>query len=265
MKPENELAMIVAYYLSKFGEEGLEKLGYRSYRQAFIQIGHILNVKPNSIKNWRDEFDPNYDNERKGWYQRDIRPSRRKVILAFDDLSEDALRVVVQDIIMPEARQSIKDELVATLEEIKNIDKKKKQRKSIEYIPRGVTGRMAEDFFIYRFNAGLTPFVGLLKDCRDEGVGFDFEIIRDKSRACIEIKGLAKQSGGISFTDKEWKVASTIQSNYFLGLVNQVFESPRIGFVQNPAHFFTPVYYAYTTVSVNWAINEDQISSIELS
>ncbi|GAB4152290.1 MAG: hypothetical protein Fur0021_16880 [Candidatus Promineifilaceae bacterium] len=63
MKPENELAMIVAFYLSKFGEEDLEKLGYRSYRHAFDEIGRTLYVKPNSVKNWRDEFDPYYDNK----------------------------------------------------------------------------------------------------------------------------------------------------------------------------------------------------------
>lgn len=263
MKPENELAMIVALYLSKFGEEGLEKLGYQSYRQAFNEVGRSLDVKPNSVKNWRDEFDPYYDNNRKGWYQRGIRPSRQRVMLAFDNLSESALRVVVLDIIRPEARPKIETELHSTIKEIR--DSEKKARKDIEYIPRGPTGRMAEEFFISKFHAGLTPFDGTLKDCRDNGVGFDFEIIKAAQRILVEIKGIAKPVGGIAFTDKEWRVANEVQDDYFLGLVVQVFESPRMGFVQNPVRCFTPVYYAYTTVTINWAVNASQVASIECS
>jgi hypothetical protein len=214
MKPENELAMVVAFYLSKFGEEGLEKLGYRSYRQAFNEVGRSLSVKPNSVKNWRDEFDPYYDNKRKGWYQRGIRPSRQKVMLTFDDLSEQALRAVVLDIIKPESRPKIEAELHPALKEIRDLEEKKKPKKKVDYIPRGPTGRMAEEFFISSFLAGSTPFEGTLKDRRDDGVGFDFEIIKAASQTLVEIKGLSKQIGGISFTDKEWKVANEAQENY---------------------------------------------------
>ena len=265
MKPENELAMVVAFYLSKFGEEGLEKLGYQSYKQAFDDVGRSLGVKPNSVKNWRDEFDPYYDNKRKGWYQRGIRPSRQRVMLAFDDLSESALRAVVLDIIKPEARPKIETELHFTIEEIRDLEKKKKTRENTEYIPRGPTGRMAEEFFISKFRAGSTPFDGTLRDRRDDGVGFDFEITKAASRSLVEIKGIAKQRGGITFTDKEWRIANEAQDDYFLGLVIQVFESPRMGFVQNPARSFTPVYYTYTTVAINWAVNADQIADIECS
>ena len=263
MKPENELAMVVAFYLSKFGEEGLEKLGYRSYRQAFIEIGRSLNVKPNSVKNWRDEFDPYYDNKRKGWYQRGLRPSRQKVMLAFDDLSESALRAVILDIIAPEMRPKIKAELQPTLGEVREWEEKKKKRENVEYTPRGPTGRMAEEFFVSKFTAGLTPFEGVLKDRRDEGVGFDFEIVTGVDRTLVEIKGIAKHMGGITFTDKEWRVANETQNDYFLGLVVQVFESPKLGFMQNPAQSFTPTYYIHTTVTVNWGVNANQVANIQ--
>lgn len=80
----------------------------------------------------------------------------------------------------------------------------------------------------------------------------------------IEIKGLAKEVGGITFTDKEWKVAKETQDNYFLGLVTQVPTSSQIGFVQNPAHNFIPAYYAYTTINVNWTVNAEQVAKIKL-
>lgn len=186
-------------------------------------------------------------------------------MLAFDDLSEKALRAVVLDIINPEVRPKIETELYFTIEEIRDLENKKKSRKSTEYIPRGPTGRMAEEFFISKFLEGSTPFDGTLQDRRDDGVGFDFEIIKAVSRNLVEIKGIAKPTGGITFTDKEWRVANEAQDDYFLGLVIQVFESPRMGFVQNPARIFTPVYYTYTTVAINWAVDAVQIANIECS
>ncbi len=257
--------MIVAFYLSKFGEEGLAKLGYQSYSHAFGQIGDRLAVKPNSVKNWRDEFDPYYDNTRKGWYKRDLRPSRQKVMLTFDDLSESAMRAVVLDILTPDARPKVEIELQSALQEIKGLEKVRKASKVTEYVPRGPTGRMAEEYFISRVHAGKTPFDGILRDRRDDGVGFDFEVTKEANPILLEIKGIAKQPGGITFTDKEWRVANERQDEYFLGVVIEVIESPKIGFLQNPAHRLFPAYHAYTTVAVNWAVNGSQIAVVEFS
>lgn len=184
-------------------------------------------------------------------------------MLAFDDLSEQALRAVVLDIVAPETRTQIEAELHPTLSEIENLAKTKRTKRNVEYVPRGPTGRMAEEFFVSSFLAGSTPFEGTLEDQRDHGVGFDFAIIRTASRSLVEIKGLAKQTGGVTFTDKEWKVAIEAQGDYFLGLVTQVFDSPKIGFVQNPAQHLTPAYHAYTTVTVNWAVSANQLASVE--
>lgn len=259
MKLENELGMVVAFFLSKFGESGLARLGFRTYKHAFDEIGRALSVNPNSVKNWRDEFDPYYDNGRKGWYQREIRPTRLKVIATFDDLSEDALTAVVLDIIRSETQPKVESELYSALQEIKDTDDKKKTLKNISYVARGPTGRMAEEFFVSQFHVGLTPFIGVLRDCRDNGVGYDFEIESQKDRTLVEIKGSAKELAGISFTDKEWKVAKETQDKYFLGLVFDVPASPKISFLQNPANNFAPVYRAYTTVAVSWTVNAEQI------
>jgi hypothetical protein len=264
MKPENELAMIAAFYLSKFGKEGLRNLGFHSYTQAFSQVSSRLSVNHNSVKNWRDEFDPYYDNGRQGW-ARALRPSRQKVMLAFDDLSESALRAVVLDIISPETRSKVETELHPALQEIKALEKPQKSRKSVEYVPRGPTGRMAEEFFLARFHAGLTPFHSIVGDRRDDGVGFDFEVLKDSQHVLLEIKGIAKQPGGITFTDKDWRVAGQKQNAYFLGVVVDIMEAPKIGFLQNPAGNLSPAYYAYTTVTVNWAVDATQVGGLEFS
>jgi len=46
MRAANELGMIVGLYLAKFGEEGLVRLGFQTYRQTFEAVGDSLNVKP---------------------------------------------------------------------------------------------------------------------------------------------------------------------------------------------------------------------------
>jgi hypothetical protein len=265
MKPENELAMIVAFYLSKFGDGGLKGLGFESYTQAFEEIGRCLSVKPNSVKNWRDEFDPYYDNQRKGWHQRKLRQSRHKVMLAFDDLSESFLRAVVSDIIAPDARPKIETQLHSVLEEIEAVDRARASRAKADYVPRGPTGRLAEEFFVSRFRAGQTPFAGILNDCRDDGVGFDFEIVNDAGLSLLEIKGIARQPGSITFTDKEWQVAGQAQDDYYLGVVIQVIESPKIGFLRNPARHLSPAHHAFMTVTVGWNVGASQISLVQFS
>lgn len=264
MRPENELAMIVAFYLSKFGKEGLTNLGFQSYTQAFDQIGDRLSVNRNSVKNWRDEFDPYYDNKRKGW-KRELRPSRHKVMAAFDGLSESALRAVVLDILTPAARPKVEIELHSALQEIKESEGSRKARRTVDYVARGPTGRMAEGYFMSRFQAGLTPFGGTLIDRRDEGVGFDFSAMKGSDHVLIEIKGIAKQPAGISFTDKEWRVANETRDGYFLGVVIDVMESPRIGFLQNPTQHLSPTYHAYTTIAINWAVHARQIDIVKFT
>lgn len=87
MDDKNKLALISAYYLSKYNHEALRALGYSAYSQAFNDIGDRLGVKANSVKNMRDEFDPIHDNDRVGWYQRPLRPSRARVAQLFSGVS----------------------------------------------------------------------------------------------------------------------------------------------------------------------------------
>jgi len=62
----NLLAIIVAFYLSKFDKQGLKNLGFKNDADAFETIANILGTKKNYIKFRRDEFDPIHP-WRKGW------------------------------------------------------------------------------------------------------------------------------------------------------------------------------------------------------
>jgi hypothetical protein len=99
MLDNHKLALIVAYFLSKYNEIALENLGYSNFTAAFEDIGFKLRVKPNTIKNMRDEFDPFHPNNRRGWYQRELRPSRLEVLEKYEELSESALLGIVEDVL----------------------------------------------------------------------------------------------------------------------------------------------------------------------
>ena len=60
-------------YLSKYDSQGLKSLGLDSFAEAFNVIGYALGARPASIKNYRDEFDPLFPNQRKGWHKRATR------------------------------------------------------------------------------------------------------------------------------------------------------------------------------------------------
>lgn len=92
-------SLAVAYYLSRVNMKAVHDLGYRSFSEAFNKLAEILGQKPSTIKNMRDEFDPYFDNGRVGWYQRQLRASRKEIFEKFKDISDEALADVVKTIL----------------------------------------------------------------------------------------------------------------------------------------------------------------------
>lgn len=95
MAEENrKKALIVAYYLSKYDRNALETLQYKSFLSAFRDIGKKLSIKPNTIKNRRDDFDSIHSNSRSGWYQKELSKSSLEVVEKFENVSQDALVIL---------------------------------------------------------------------------------------------------------------------------------------------------------------------------
>jgi hypothetical protein len=65
----------------------LKTLGFYSFTEAFNAIGFALGAKPASIKNYRDEFDPIFSNQRKGWHKRPLRAYCKAVSEQYKHLS----------------------------------------------------------------------------------------------------------------------------------------------------------------------------------
>jgi len=258
MKESHSLALIVAFYLSRYDLVAYDKLGYPTNTTTHKEIGKALGVKPNSVKNMRDEFDPLHNNRRVGWYQRPLRPSRAKVVESFGNLTEEEMFDVVLEILTNPSFSSSD----AYAEIVQPISKQAKSKRGLVFVPRGITGRLAEEFFITNFKEKQEPVSGELRDTRELGCGFDFEIRAANQKYQVEVKGLDGESGGISFTSKEWNVAREFRDSFYVGLVRNLSTNPYIQFIQNPAKIFNATKRIYTSVQVQWNVAESTLRSI---
>jgi hypothetical protein len=244
MKESNYLSMVVAYYLSKFNEKAYEELGLGNRTESHKAIGNILDVNENTVKNMRDEFDPLHDNPRSGWHQRPLRPSRQQIVEQYQDLEEEELRDLVIEILEKKSILGDKD----GNDSIEIIDEKNSEPL---FIVRGPTGRKAEEIFVRYHSTHSLPIPGNLVDMRDYGCGYDYEILGE-NKAFVEVKGLDGEFGGISFTSKEWDTAKKEGDKYFLVLVKNISENPKIEIINNPYKSLSPKKYIYKTVQIRW-------------
>ena len=98
-RTKKQAGLIVSYYLSRYDMKAVKALGYKNFTEAFQKIGEILNENPNNIKNMRDEFDPYFDNDRKGWYQRELRASRQEVFDEMSQYTDEQIENLVKEIL----------------------------------------------------------------------------------------------------------------------------------------------------------------------
>jgi len=258
--PNNALALIVAYFLSKYDEWAYQELALASnYSKTHQEIARILGVKSSNVKNMRDEFDPLHPNHRVGWYQKPLAPTRRVVVEKFQDLSREELRDYVREILLCSEKKNIP----GAIKEIANeVLSDKTSNKDIVFYPRDITGQKAEKYFIAFFEDTKQPQPGKLIDKRNDGCGYDFEILSGTKSYQIEVKGLDGIGGGISFTSKEWDVANNRGESYYLAIVRNISGSPKIQFIQNPAVTYSPRRHLSTVVQIRWNLTEKDLASV---
>jgi len=86
-----EKQIICGLFLSKFDRNALTYLGLESFVEAFNVLGYGIQAKPMSIKNYRDELEPYFPNDRVGRHQRKIRDDCRKI---FEEYGERIFRLL---------------------------------------------------------------------------------------------------------------------------------------------------------------------------
>ncbi|NAS31040.1 DUF3883 domain-containing protein [Flavobacteriaceae bacterium R38] len=250
MDNNHKLALYVGYYLSRFNKEAYYNLGFKTQKKAHQKIGAILKVNPNTIKNMRDEFDPIHG-FRVGWHQRPMSPSRLHIVNALEKLNEFDIRGIINDILTG-SRNNLEKLL-----KIVSIDDK--SLKNSKFILRGSTGKKAEEYFINYHSETSLPINGQLKDTRDLGCGYDFEVHSNNDIYYVEVKGLAKEKGGLLFTNKEWSKAKKYKEKYFVVLVKNIDKLPQIEIFRNPVNRLSAKKNLYTSINIQWIVSEKEL------
>ncbi|MDR3131464.1 MAG: DUF3883 domain-containing protein [Treponema sp.] len=218
-----EKAILIGLYLSKFDTLGLHELGFDSAIQAFNVFGYSIGVKPASIKNYRDEFDPYFPNQRKGWHKRELRDYCSEIMLRFESLNfNDFTRL-------------IKNLTINNYEIEKFVKQFSTENKTEESVAkRLLTGKAAEEYFKKNY-LSVPEFIGHgLFDATNLACGFDFKTMWDNEFYCVEVKGLNLSYGNIMMTEKEFVIARELKWKYCLFVVANFAETPYHKLYFNP-------------------------------
>ncbi len=221
-----EKSILAGLFLSKFDERGLRYLGFDNFTEAFNVIGLALKVKPASVKNYRDEFDPVFPNKRQGWHKREMREYCRDIYLSFKDLDIKSFSKLLKEIVYENHELDVLMEQVA-----------KKEDKESSFAKRLITGQAAEYYFKENYKK-INVFKNYqIEDTTSHGCGFDFKLYsNNKDFLGVEVKGLNNSSGNIALTNKEYSVAQLLRERYFLFVVKNFKEVPFHDYFQNPLH-----------------------------
>jgi Protein NO VEIN, C-terminal len=218
-----EKSIVAGLYLSKFDSEGLKRLGFSSFIEAFNVIGSALGVRPASVKNYRDEFDPLFPNARMGWHKRPIRDYCKAIYKAFGGMDLEHFADLLKRIIYKE------HDLDVLMEEV---DRREGEDRS--FAKRLITGQAAEQYFIAKYKE-ISLFRDFeLEDTTRLGCGFDFKLVSPNVFYGVEVKGLTEASGSVALTSKEHSVASVMEKRFFLYVVKNFRESPFHELYQDP-------------------------------
>jgi len=237
-------AIIVAYAMSRLDLGFLKRFGYNSWRDAFKNTGATLGVRPASMKNLRDEFDPIHPNRRMGWHKRPLRPNRQRVLEEFCEASDEALSELVSRLLRgdKEVEEAVTRPMARTRARVENVAERLR------------TGRLAEEYFLAN-SARICGFQPAeIVDYRLEARGYDFGVTH-ASRLAIEVKGLRRMRGDILFTDHEWQQAVRRQADYWLVVVGSIERQPRGMLIKHPSASIKVVSSLRQSTVLSWRAN----------
>jgi hypothetical protein len=93
MEPEvRRKVLLVALYLSRFDHQAL---GLGNQDQTFERAAALLGAKKNTLKNYRDWFDPHTESHRRGWWQAELPDGFQQLLSQYGSLAEPDLRARV--------------------------------------------------------------------------------------------------------------------------------------------------------------------------
>lgn len=235
-------ATLAGLYLSLYDKRALVALGCTGVWQAFNILGYSLGASPASIKNYRDEFDHEVrktfpSHPREGWN----RPLKNRSQKLYDQFASFAF---------DEFSDLIKGFLIPSYEKEKIISVAVKEKYDPNIAQRLMTGQAAETYFKNHYSE-IPVFTNYkVEDVTCCGCGFDFHLSLHSDFYCVEVKGLAANSGSIAMTEKEYSVADELKDRYCLFVVRNFQRKPVHSFYFNPITStltFTPQHRTVTS------------------
>jgi len=220
-----EKLILTGLYLSKYGSLGTKRLGFRTYAEAYNVVGYALGSRPQSIKNYRDEFDPLFPNSRKGWHKREIRDYCKKVLVEYKNLDLEPFTGLIKSFV------GYDENAWSTVQ-----TKDEREERASGFAKRLITGLAAERYF-ESVHSTLPEFQGCaIENTTQLGCGYDFKLLRQKSEdfLAVEVKGIREKAGSISLTPREYDVATELQNRFYLFVVKNFQKIPYHELFLNP-------------------------------
>ena len=224
-KHENyEILNLLGYGLAKFGNEFIKQFGFKtklSFFEYFVEIGIV--ETGSVVKNRMDLFDPFFDNNRKGWWQKGNAYIHRKLLI--DSLFGNENVIGYANIVKLFLKDNfkIKDIFVEVKPIVKSRFKKLQE-----------TGLEAELYFMNNYNSIDIFKDGNIEDARLYGDGYDFQINVNENSFLAEVKGIRAKKGKFRLTENEYFKAKEYQNDYIITLVLNLDDLPTFLTIENP-------------------------------
>lgn len=241
-----EVLNLIGYGLAKFDEKFINTFGFKTKNDFYKYIVQLdIAETVGAVKNRQDLFDPFFDNNRKGWWQKGNTYIHRKIFIdsLFGSLDADAYANVVKLYIQNNFRCS--DEPICQDTIISPIVKSKFKQLQL-------TGQEAETFFMANYEKIDSFTNGVLEDARMLGDGYDFQIEVENHFFLTEIKGLRTECGSIRMTKNEFNKAQEYNDDYALIVISNLDEHPRMNVIFNPIAQISFTPKSITSTQLNY-------------
>ncbi len=248
------LLNLIGYGLAKFDMDLVRQFGFTTKKAFFeycVEIGIAQTV--GVVKNRQDLFDPFFDNNRKGWWQKGITYIHRKEFI--ESIFENEVKNV--ETFLDLVKLYIEDDFILN----KYLERPVPPILKSKFRQLQETGKEAELFFMNNYEQIDIFKEGQLEDARLFGDGYDFQIDVNKRFFLAEIKGLRVNNGSVRFTENEFSKATEFQNDYILVVVSDLDRTPRMNVLSNPTQNlrFTKQVIAkqqitFNSQSFNWSI-----------
>lgn len=218
-----EILNLIGYGLAKF-DNFVEVFGFKTKTDFYRYcLDSKIAESSSVIKNRQDLFDPFFDNGRKGWWQNGESYIHRK----------DKIDLLFGNETVKNYVEVIKIYLQTDFGISSNIEQKNPITIS-RFRKMQETGLEAELYFMKNFEEVRDFKGGKIDDARLYGDGYDFQISINKNFFLVEVKGIREERSGIRITEKEFLTAKEYGEDYFLSVISNLNDIPKIRTIKNP-------------------------------